>query len=161
MFFFVIYAVVILFSRTFTGRLFDTKGENINMYPAFIIYIIGFIILSQANHGYNILLAGAFVGLGFGTIQSCSQAICVKVTPQHRLGLANSTLYIFLDTGIAVGPYISGLLIPLMGYRGLYMTMAIVTLASMFIYYLLHGKKAEHSAEGNIQTHSGLAQTNS
>lgn len=145
--FFVIYAVVILFSRTFTGRLLDKKGENINMYPAFIIYLIGFIILSQASHGYNILLAGAFVGLGFGTIQSSSQAICVKVTPQHRLGLANSTLYIFLDTGIAVGPYISGLLIPSIGYRGLYLTMAIVTLASMFLYYLLHGNKAGHATE--------------
>ncbi|MGE5397171.1 MAG: MFS transporter [Chitinophagales bacterium] len=156
--FFVIYAVVILFSRTFTGRLFDAKGENINMYPAFIIYIIGFIILSQANNGYNILLAGAFVGLGFGTIQSISQAICVKVTPPHRLGLANSTLYIFLDTGIAVGPYVSGLLIPSIGYRGLYLTMAIVILASMFLYYPLHGNKAGHATKENIQTHSGLAQ---
>lgn len=152
--FFVIYAVVILVSRPFTGRLFDAKGENINMYPAFIIYIIGFIILSSANHGFYILLAGAFVGLGFGTIQSSSQAICVKVTPSHRLGLANSTLYIFLDTGIAVGPYISGLLIPLISYRGLYLTMAIVTLGTMFLYYLLHGNKAGHATE-EVQTESG------
>ncbi|HEX3010424.1 MAG TPA: MFS transporter, partial [Syntrophomonadaceae bacterium] len=141
--FFVVFAIVILFSRPFTGRLFDAKGENINMYPAFIICTIGFIILSQADHRYTILLVGALVGLGFGTIQSSSQAIAVRVTPQHRLGLANSTLYMFFDLGMGVGPYICGLFIPFIGYRGLYLGMAIVSLVAMFLYYLLHGKKAK------------------
>jgi len=48
-FFFLVFAAVVLFSRPFTGRLFDSKGENITMYPAMLIYMIGLIILSQAH----------------------------------------------------------------------------------------------------------------
>lgn len=143
-FFFIVYAVVILVSRPITGRLFDSKGENIIMYPAFIIFMIGMIFLSQAHHGVALLVAGAFLGYGIGVVQSCGQAIAVKVTPQHRLGLANSTFYIFVDVGVGAGPFVLGLFIPFSGYRGVYMDMAIVTFACTFLYHLLHGRKASH-----------------
>ena len=143
-FFFIVFATVILFSRPFTGRLFDSKGENITMYPAIIIYMIGMLILSQAHNVYTLLFAGALIGFGFGVVQSSGQAISVKVTPPHRLGLANSTFYIFLDLGTGIGPFILGLFIPFTGYRGMYIGMAIVTFACMLLYYLLHGKNAGH-----------------
>lgn len=139
-FFFIVFATVILLSRPITGRLFDSKGENITMYPAIFIYMLGMIILSQAHHGYTLLLAGAFIGLGFGVVQSSGQAISVKVTPPHRLSLANSTFFIFLDLGSGIGPFLLGLLIPLTGFRGMYIVIAIVTFVCMFLYYLLHGK---------------------
>jgi len=82
------------------------------------------------------------IGLGFGVVQSSGQAISVKVTPRHRLGLANSTYFIFLDLGTGIGPFILGLFIPYTGYRGMYIGMAIVTFACMFLYYLLHGKSS-------------------
>lgn len=39
-FFFLMYAIAILISRPFTGPLLDRKGENIIIYPAFIIMAI-------------------------------------------------------------------------------------------------------------------------
>lgn len=143
-FFFIVAAVVIFISRPFTGRLFDSKGENFIMYPAIIIFMMGMIILSQTHHGYTLLLAAAFIGLGLGVIQSSGQAISVKVTSPHRLGLANSTFFIFIDFGVGIGPFILGLFIPFTGYRGIYMGMAIVAFACTFLYYLLHGKRAVH-----------------
>lgn len=143
-FFFIVFAVAILFSRPFTGRLFDLKGENITMYPAILIYMMGFLVLSQAHHGYTLLLAGAMIGLGFGVVQSSGQAISIKVTPPHRLGLANSTFYIFLDLGTGIGPFVLGLFIPFTGYRGMYIGVASITFACIFLYYLLYGKNATH-----------------
>ena len=87
-FFFIVYAVFILISRPFTGRLLDKKGDNIVMYPALILFVIGLVTLSQANQGFTLLLAGALIGLGFGTMNSCCQAIAVKESPRHRVGLA-------------------------------------------------------------------------
>jgi len=143
-FFFIVFAAVILFSRPFTGRLFDSRGENFTMYPAILIYMIGMIILSQAHHGYTLLLAGALIGLGFGVVQSCGQAISVKLTPPHRLGLANATFFILIDLGTGIGPFILGLFIPYTGYRGMYIGIAVVACACLFLYYLLHGKNAGH-----------------
>ena len=102
------------------------------------------IVISQARHGYTLLLAGALIGLGIGTLQSSSQTIAIKVTTPHRIGLATSTFFMLLDFGIGIGPFIFGLFIPFSGYRGVYMGAAIVSLAGMFLYYLLHGKKAVH-----------------
>ncbi|MFZ3170766.1 MAG: MFS transporter [Carboxydocellales bacterium] len=141
-FFFIVVATVIFISRPFTGRLFDSKGENFIMYPAFLIFMMGMIILSQTHHGYTLLLSGAFIGFGLGVIQSSGQAIAVKETSQHRLGLANSTYFILLDLGVGIGPFILGKFIPFTGYRGIYIAMAIVAFACIFLYYLLHGKKA-------------------
>ncbi|MFJ5622967.1 MFS transporter [Peribacillus loiseleuriae] len=141
-FFFVVYAVAILVSRPFTGRWFDTKGENFVMYPAFLFFTIGLIILSQAHVGYALLIAGVFVGLGYGTFMSSAQAISIKVSPKHRMGLATSTYFIFTDLGVGIGPFILGFMIPVIGFRGLYVTMAIVVFACIFLYYFLHGRKA-------------------
>lgn len=142
-FFFIVYAVAAFFSRPFIGRLFDSKGENLVMYSAILIFMIGMVIFSQAYYGHTLLLAGAFIGLGFGGVQSIGQAISIKVTSPHRMGLATSTFYIFADMGTGIGPFIFGLFIPFISYRGVYLGVAIIAGASMFLYYLLHGKKSK------------------
>ncbi|MBP2637236.1 MAG: major facilitator superfamily protein [Firmicutes bacterium] len=141
-FFYVVFSAVTLISRPVTGRWFDRKGENCVMYPVFIVFAAGLVILSQAQQGFSLLVAGAFIGLGYGTFLSCAQAIAVKVSPSHRMGLANSTYYILLDTGIGVGPFLLGFLIPVTGFRGLYIGMAVVALVGSLVYHFLHGRKA-------------------
>ncbi len=141
-FFFVVIAIAIFISRPITGRLFDIKGENYVLYPSFIIFALGMVVLSQASHPLVLLLAAAIIGLGAGTIQSSSQAVAIKVTPRHRLGLANSTYFTFMDIGVGFGPFLHGFIIPVTGYRGLYLAMALVGLVCLFIYHVLHGKKA-------------------
>lgn len=143
-FFFIVYAAVILVSRPIIGRLFDLKGENAIMYPAILIFTIGMLLFSQTHHGYTLLLAGALIGLGFGAIQSSTQAISVKITPQHRMGLANSTYFAFSDIGMGLGPLVVGFIIPFTGYRGIYMVLAIFAAVCLLLYYLLYGKKAAH-----------------
>ncbi|AGX02384.1 hypothetical protein B14911_18980 [Bacillus sp. NRRL B-14911] len=140
-FFFIIYAVAVLLSRPFTGRLMDLKGANYIMYPAFILFAAGMILLSTAGSSFVLLLSGVLIGLGFGNMQSSTQAIAVKLTAPHRLGLATSTFFIFLDAGLGFGPYLLGLVIPITGYSSLYIMMAALILLSAVLYYFLHGRK--------------------
>lgn len=146
-FFFIVYAVFVLVSRPFTGRCFDKKGENFVMYPSILLFAIALVILSQSHKGFSLLLAGALVGLGYGTTSSSVQAISVKVSPKHRMGLATSTNFIFQDLGVGLGPFILGYFVPLIGYRGLYMIMAVVIFLSLFLYYFLHGRKVAYIEE--------------
>ncbi len=85
--FFIVYSIAILISRPLTGRWFDLKGENFVMYPSFLIFSFGLVILSQAHQGYILLLAGVCIGLGFGTFMSSGQAIAINLTANHRIGL--------------------------------------------------------------------------
>lgn len=139
--FFVVYAVAILVSRPFTGRLMDTKGANSIMYPAIILFGVGLLLLSGVATSIPLLLAGALMGLGFGNMQSTTQAISVKVTPPERVGLATSTYYIALDAGLGFGPYLLGFIIPLTGYQHLYMVMGVLVLVTVILYYFMHGRR--------------------
>lgn len=139
-FFFVMYAVFLLASRPFTGRWFDKYGENKVIYPSIFLFAFGLFLVSQAHVGIVLLIAGALFGVGFGTFQSSSQAVVIKKASHDRMGLATSTYFTFYDFGIGVGPFILGSFIPLLGFRGLYVVMAIVGLACMVIYYFVHGR---------------------
>ena len=153
-FFFIVYAVFILISRPFTGRWFDEKGENTVMYPSFILFAAALMLLSQAHHGLALLAAGALTGLGYGTFSSSAQALSIKVSPKHRIGLATSTFYIFLDGGIGFGPFLLGFLIRLIGFRNMYLIMGGTSIASMILYYFLHaGKKSKGSASKFLAAH--------
>ncbi|MDP1419525.1 MFS transporter [Peribacillus simplex] len=148
-FFFVVYAVAVLLSRPFSGPLMDRKGSNFIMYPAFMIFGIGLLLLSITTNSFTLLAAGFLIGLGFGNMQSSSQAIAVKLTPPHRMGMATSTFFIMLDAGLGFGPYILGFIISVTGYSTLYVILGVVVIATSVLYYFLHGKK-ERSARANL-----------
>jgi MFS family permease len=141
-FFFIAYAAAILISRPIVGRLFDKKGENVVIYSTILLFAFGLLILVNVHHGFALLTAGVLVGLGYGNFLSSAQAISVKVSPNDRMGLATSTFFMFTDGGVGIGPFLLGFFIPLIGFRGLYLTAAVVTLACVILYYFLHGRKA-------------------
>jgi len=140
-FYFLAYALAVLVSRPFSGRLLDIRGANFVMYPCLFIFSLGMLLFSQASHGITLLLAGVINGLGYGNFISSAQALSVKAIPSNRLGLATSTFFIFVDLGFGLGPYLFGFLIPFTGYRGLYLVMVILILATIILYHFLYGKK--------------------
>lgn len=145
--YFTVYGITVLLSRPITGPLLDRKGANIVMYPAIIMFAIGLAVISQASLTMAFLIAAALIGFGYGNIQSVTQALAIKVTPPERLGLANTTYFIALDLGLGFGPFLLGYIVPSLGYRGMYMTLAFVVLAGIIVYYFLHGRRDKEITE--------------
>jgi MFS family permease len=154
-FFFIVYAAAVLVSRPFTGRLMDIKGANFIMYPAFVLFAAGLVILSQVSNGLTLLFAGVLIGLGFGNMQSVTQAIAVKLTPASRMGLATSTFFIFLDAGLGFGPYVLGFVIPYTGYNTLYIILGVFVLLTTILYYFLYGSK-EKARNTNVSASTSM-----
>ena len=140
-YFFMIYAIVVLCTRPFTGKLLDNRGANIVVYPCLIIFAIGMYAFSSATTTIVFVFAAAFIGIGYGNFNSVAQAVAVKVTPNERLGLATSTYFILYDLGLGVGPYVLGKFVPTAGYREIFFAMVIVIIVSIPLYYFLHGRK--------------------
>lgn len=140
-FFFLVYGVAVLFSRPVTGPLMDAKGANVVVYPALTLFALGLLMISQATTSFVFLTAAVLIGLGYGNFQSIAQAIAIKLTPPHRMGLANSTYFIALDLGLGVGPLLLGYLVPATGYRGMYLTLVFLILIGIVVYFAVHGKK--------------------
>jgi len=141
-FYFLVYAIAVLISRPFSGRLLDIKGANFVIYPCLLVYAVGMLIFSQATTGFALLLAAVVIAVGYGSFISSGQAISIRGVLPHRMGLATTTYFIFVDLGFGAGPYLLGLLVPFTGYRGLYLMMSLVILSSVPLYYFLLGRKA-------------------
>ncbi|WP_229772516.1 MFS transporter [Desulfovibrio porci] len=65
--FFLLYAVAALATRPLTGRLFDTRGENVIFYPILLLTALSLILLARAESGWMLLLAGLVLGMASAT----------------------------------------------------------------------------------------------
>lgn len=157
-YFFIVYAAFTLISRPFTGRLFDKRGANVVMYPAFFIFGIGLLLLSIASAGWELLLVAACMGLGFGTYMSCAQAIAIMVSPQNRMGVGTSTFFTFMDLGVGFGPSLMGLFIPSIGFSGLYVALAVIQFICAGLYLITTGRKLKHTSHSASVAESDTAQ---
>ena len=54
------------------------------------------------------LLASIFMAGGTGILNSVCQSTALLLAPKNKRGLANSTFYIGIDLGMALGPIIAG-----------------------------------------------------
>ncbi|MDK9859571.1 MFS transporter [Staphylococcus equorum] len=142
-YFFIFYAIASLITRPIAGRLMDQKNENVIAYPAFVFLILTFVTLSITNNGWLLILAGLFLGSGYGNISSCMQAIAIKVSPPAKYGIATSTYFIGLDLGVGFGPYVLGFMTSSVSYAQLYAIMAVIVLIAAIIYFFLHGRKVK------------------
>ena len=140
--FFLLYAVAALATRPLTGRLFDTRGENVIFYPILLLTALSLIMLARAHSSWMLLLSGLVLGMGFGNFQSVGQAVSLSLVSRSRFAQATTTFFIFFDLGIGLGPYIFGFLVPTLGYDGMYQSLAFTVLAGLGLYYVLHGRLA-------------------
>lgn len=140
-FFFLVYSIAILLTRPFSGRFMDTKGSNFVMIPSFLLFSVGLFLVSAAHTGGVLLIAAAIVGAGYGNLQSGAQAIAIKLTPPERSGLATSTFFVALDAGLGFGPSILGAIEPAIGYGNLFIVLGFITIFSLALYIVLHGRK--------------------
>ncbi|MFQ9537768.1 MAG: MFS transporter [Lactococcus lactis] len=142
-FFFLVYAITVLLSRPITGRVFDGFGDNFVMYPTYLFFALGLLLIGFAHSGWMLLLAAIFIGLGYGSFSPFGQAIAIRNSEAHRLGITTSTFFGFMDMGVGFGPFILGMFMPLLGYRNLYFASASLALLIAVIYHFVHGRHAK------------------
>ncbi len=143
--FFIVYAAAMLSVRPFTGRLYDRKGPSAVIYPSLILFAAGLFLLSNMNSVLTLLLSGVLVGIGYGSLFPCFQALAIQSAEKHRSGHATSTFFILFDSGIALGAFVLGSVLTQWGYFTLYMLGAIIIILTIFVYWKIIGSKREVS----------------
>ena len=136
-----VYAIMMLIVRPFTGKLFDRRGANIVIIPSMIIFALGMANGYFIEYKYQLMITAALVGMGFGSITSSLLATVISIVPIDRVAVANATYFMFVDTTAAIGPMVIGLFIPFVGYRGMFILALIMVGICLPSYYFLHGRK--------------------
>lgn len=142
-YYFTVYAIILLISRPFTGRWFDLYGPNIIIYPAIILFAIGMFVLGKSTGALVFLCSALLVGLGWGTLFPSFQTLAIHSTVPSRWPVATATFLSIFDIGIALGSYVTGLLVRKISLNNLFVYSSIYILISLlFYYFFVQGKKA-------------------
>ena len=141
MYFYLAVAVGTLLSRLTTGKIYDTRGPNIVMFPAYIAFFVGMVAFSQATMAVVLLSAGFVIGYGVSIVYTINQAIVVSRSPAHRYGVTTSTFAAIVDLGSGLGPSVMGLILAFAGYREMYLICAFISLISLVMYWFIHGRR--------------------
>lgn len=139
--YFLVYAVFVLVCRLFVGRIQDTRGDNVVIYPAITLFALGMAALAFVPGLVGFVAAGVLVGVGFGSLMPCAQAIAVSEAPPARVGYATSTFFLMLDIGTGVGPIVLGLVVTAIGFPAMYSALTVVVLFMAVVYHYAHGRK--------------------
>ncbi|WP_370456056.1 MFS transporter [Sporosarcina sp. ANT_H38] len=139
--FFLVFAVVMLLTRPFTGRLFDEKGPQYVIIPGFIFFAIGLILLANMDSALSFLVAGAFVGFGYGALVPSLQTLAVQSTKHERSGYATATFFTFFDSGLAIGSFVLGLIALHFGYQYVYLASGVLVLVVFLLYLVIRRRK--------------------
>ncbi len=149
--FFVVYAVVLLISRPFTGKWIDQYGPNVITYPCILLFAIGMFILSQAGGAIMFLVSAGLIGLGWGTLFPTFQTIAIQDAEPRKRGIATATFLSIYDTGIAMGSLIVGIIAAKMDYSSLYFLFSFYVLIGLVLFYFLYTRKRKAPAKQGEQ----------
>lgn len=142
--YFFFFAIAVMFSRTFGGRLYDRRGIRVIFIPSALSIILGMLLLTFLAHEWMLISAAIFYGLGFGMIQPALQAWAVNKAPSDRKGMANATFFSFFDLGVGLGAMLFGFIPNFFGYGGIYAMAALSVSTSIILYILFMKKEPEH-----------------
>ena len=133
--FFTIYAVALLISRPYFGRLTDRKGTSFAVLPGIICVILSMFLICSANSLIVFLIAGFIYGIGFGAIQPALQAMSVRKVDHLRRGAANATFFLGFDLGIGAGAILWGIIAEHYGYQLIYLLAIIPAIVGALVYF--------------------------
>lgn len=134
--FFTVYAVAMLVTRPFLGKLIDRKGFGAGIWPGVIMVPASLVLLSVSNSLAAFLICGAVYGIGIGAAQSSLQTMAIVNVPKDRTGAANATFFTGFDGGIGVGAVIAGFVSTISGYSGMFGFTAIFPVLAGVLYFV-------------------------
>ncbi|QOK28721.1 MFS transporter [Cytobacillus oceanisediminis] len=132
--YFLLFAIALMISRTFAGRLYDQRGHQAVFLPGAVLILAAMFLLAWLPNSMIMYIAAIFYGLGFGSVQPALQAWSVKEAPANRRGMANATFFSFFDLGVGIGAMVFGQIAHLFGYSSIYMTAACSVGISILLY---------------------------
>lgn len=150
-FFYLSVAAGTLLSRIYAGRIYDEKGPNKVIIPAYVGFIVGMTIFATTSDSLLFLFSGFIIGIGVSIVFSICQSIVVSRTPPRRYGVTTSTFSALNDLGTGLGPSILGILIAAVGFRDMYLVCAFIAFASFLMYWGIHGMRHGHLPGREIQ----------
>ena len=145
-YFYAVFAVAMICIRPFTGKVYDTIGPKFVIIPSFVLFAIGLVLLAWADGTWLFLASAIFIGVGYGTLTTSFQSLCVQAVSAKRSGYATATYFTLFDIGIALGSYVLGIIAVKMSYESVYELSALLLVVVFALYIMFFARKQPKQA---------------
>ncbi|ADO47743.1 MFS transporter [[Enterobacter] lignolyticus] len=135
------YAICLMVCRAFTGNVCDKKGPKYVVYPCLLAFTLGLIVLGYAHGSVMMIVSGALIGIGYGSVTPIFQTQIISSVAPHKMGVANSLFFNAMDAGLALGAFIMGLMVGGVGYRAIYLVGAVLVVFAGVLYVVQMKKR--------------------
>lgn len=132
--FFPFYAIVLLVLRLSLADLFDKKPFRFFLVVSACCALASLALLTVMQSNLALLAAAVCMAGGYGIMCSVCQSAAVLLVDESERGLGNSTYYIGIDFGMAVGAFIGGLLYGYVPLVWFYPILALTVPAAIGVY---------------------------
>lgn len=133
--FFPLYAVVLVCLRAGFRNYFDKVPYRRFLFISIISSILALLSLNFMKSNVCLILAAIFMAGGYGIMCSVSQASAILLAGPGKRGLANSTYYVGLDLGAALGAIIGGILYGAVDIRWFYPILMLCAVFCVGVYF--------------------------
>jgi MFS family permease len=101
--FFTAFALTVLVSRLFSGRIADRVGYRRFLLPCLALVTVGLVLTASARTRSQLVLAAAVFGLGFGSQYPAFVGHVMQFVDPARRGAAFGGILAAFDTGVGTG----------------------------------------------------------
>jgi MFS family permease len=137
--FFTAFALTVLVTRVFSGRIADRIGHKRFLLPCLALITVGLGATALAETRTQLVVAAAVFGLGFGSQYPAFVGHVLNFVDPGRRGAAFGGILAAFDTGIGTGSIAAGWLAEQVGFRGAFGVGA--ALSAFSIPYFLWAEK--------------------
>ncbi len=134
--FFPIYAVAVFTLRIALRKYFDRLPFKYFVMACAASALVGMISLWLLNGNLLMFAAAIFTAGGYGLMCSVAQSNAFIMVEREKRGLANSTYYLGLDMGMALGPMIGGLIYGHIPISQFYLVLMITAPLAVLVYFV-------------------------
>jgi len=122
--YFVVSGCTSLLVRPLLGRISDRVGRAQTIVAGLLLQIIGLMIFPLASSLSVIIVAGAFYAAGAAVGTAATMALAIDLSDPERRGVAMATFSTAFPMGHGLGALVAGSAIELVGYTGMFVTIA-------------------------------------
>jgi predicted MFS family arabinose efflux permease len=138
--FFTATAVVMIAGRLFGGRILDTYNKEKIILILILISMVAIVLLSFSKTLPSFIFVGLLWGAGATFFMPACMAYAFEYAGSSG-GAAVGTYQAFVDLGMALGPVIAGLIVPLTGYSRMWLCLAFICIINLCYFHFYVRKR--------------------
>lgn len=141
-FFFTVYAIVLILSRAFGGKILDLYSREKLLLPCLTTYILSMTILAFSKTLPLFILVAVIWAMGNAFLIPSLVAYVIDLSGSSR-GPAMGLFTALGDLGVGLGPIIMGIILRFTNYPFMFLCLALTSLMNLSYFYFFVRKKGQ------------------